>query len=75
MRPLGFLDEFFSAFGAGDGNFALTPGNANLLTAAGAVVIPMLTVLYAFYKLQILSIFLIPLIGVAGKHSGNSPKH
>ena len=42
---LSFLNELFFAAGAGDGDLALTPGNADLLSAAGAIVIAVLPVL------------------------------
>ena len=63
------------AFRAGDGDFSLPPGDTNHLTALGAVVIAVLPVLQAVKKLQEFAVFLIPLVGIAGKGAEHSPEH
>lgn len=72
---LSFTNKFFSALGAGDGDLALAPGNADGLTAAGAAVIPMLSVLQLLQKHEISSILLISLIGVPGQRTEDRPTH
>ena len=69
------FNEFLFAFGAGDGDFSLSPGYSNRLAAPGTVKIPMLPVFDPLHKFQILPIFLIPLVGVPGKHPENRPNH
>ena len=71
---LGFADEFFTALGAGDGDFAFSPGDPNLLAALGAVKIPVLFIFEPLQKHQIFPVFLIPLIGIAGKAAENHSK-
>ena len=61
-----FLDKLFLALGAGNGDLTLSPGDPNLLAAAGTVKIPMLPILQLFKNHQKFSVFLIPLIGIAG---------
>ena len=67
--------EFFLTFGAGDENFALASGYAHQLTALGAVIIPMLSVLDPIPKHQKPTVFPIPLIGIPGKGAENCPNH
>ena len=72
---LGLFNKLLFAFGAGDGDFPLSPGNSYLLTAPGAVIIPVLPIFYTLQHLQIFPVFLIPLIGIAGHHPANRPDH
>ena len=72
---LGFLNKFFLAFGAGDGDFSLSPGDTHRLAAAGTVEILMFPVFQPVQPSQIPLIFLIPLIGVPGEHSKNGKDH
>lgn len=70
-----FLDKLFFTFWAGDGDFSLPPGYTDGLTAAGAIKISVFPVLYFFQKPQIFSVFLIALIGIAGKCPEDRPPH
>ena len=63
----GFLNELFSALGAGDGDLTLAAGDTHHLTALGAVVIAMIPILQAIEKLQEFAVFLITLVGIAGE--------
>ena len=72
-RSLCFLNEFFFTLGAGDGNFAFSPGNTNLLAATGAVIIPMLPIPNPLKKLQKLPVFLVSLVGLPGEAAVQRP--
>ena len=61
------LHEFFFAFGAGDADLALSPGNSHLLAAAGAVKIAVLPGGQPLFPQQKPVVFLVPLIGVPGE--------
>ena len=78
-RKPGFLcllNKLFSALGAGNGDFALAPGDAHHLAAFGAVEVPVLPVLHAAGKLEELPVFLIALVGIPGEapHQGDDQK-
>ena len=72
---LGFLNKLFFALGAGDGDFALTPGHSHRLAAAGAVKISVFLILPPLDQPQVLPVLLVPLIGIPGKTPKNRPKH
>lgn len=63
----GFLYEFFSALGAGNGDLSLSLGHTHALAALGAGKIPMLPILDLLHQKQKFPVFLIPLIGISGK--------
>ena len=71
----GFLDELLPAFGTGDGNLTLTPGDPDHLTAFGTVEVTVLPILNPVEKLQKFPVFLISLIGLAGKAAADGPDH
>ena len=68
---LSFLHEFFPAFGTGDGDLTLTPGNTDRLAALGALEIAVLPVLHPVDDLAVLPIFLVTLVGILGKAPEN----
>ena len=72
---LSFLNEFFLALGAGDGNLTLASGHTHRLAATGAIEIAVLPVLQPLHHGQILPIFLVALVGVPGKTAEDSPEH
>ena len=72
---LRFTDKFFLASGAGNGNFALAPGNPHHLAALGAIEVAILPVLDPGNQLQKLPVFQITLIGIPGQTAENSPDH
>lgn len=70
-----FLDELFFASGAGDGDFALTSGDANQLLAFGAFVVPVFSVFDAVQELQKAAVFLIAPVRVFGQHPVKHQDH
>ena len=72
---LRLTNESFPAAGTADGNFTLTSGHPNHLTALGAVEVTVFPVLQPIKKLQELPVLLIPLIGISGEGAGNCPDH
>ena len=72
---LGFLNELFFTLGAGDGNFAFSPGNPDHLAALGAIEIPMLPILDPIQQLQEFPVFLVALVGIPGQGPENGPEH
>ena len=77
MRDLhsGLLDELLPALGAGDGDLALTPGDADGLAALGAGEIAVVPVLDLVKEPQELPILLVPGIGIPGEHPEQGPEH
>ena len=73
--PLGFTNEFLFTLGASDGDLTLSPGDTDLLPAAGAIVIAVFFILQLLQKQQIFPVFLITLISIPGEGSENSPAH
>lgn len=69
------LNKLLFAPRTSDGNFSFAPGHANLLMAAGTVVISVLPILQLFQALQKFPILLIPLIGIPGQHTEDRPAH
>ena len=67
--------EAFLAFGAGDGDFALVPGDADGLAAAGTDEIAVLAVPDPVNHQHEPSVFLIAAIDVAGKTAEDRPDH
>ena len=61
-----FLNKFFLTLWAGDGDLALSFRHPHRLTAPGTVKIPVFPILEPLQKSEILPVFLIPLVGVAG---------
>ena len=76
-RPycLTFLDKFFPATGAGDGDLSLTPGNPDGLAALGAFKIPVIPVPDAVHEFQKSPVLLVPLVGIPGEAAENGPEH
>ena len=72
---LAFFDKPLLAAGAGNRHLALAPGNPDGLAALRAGEIPVLPVFQPFHQHQILPVFLIPLIGIAGKSTEKGPNH
>ena len=72
---LGLTNKFFTAFWAGDGDLALSPGNTHRLSAPGAVEISVVFVLDFLQKLEIFPVFLVPLVGIPGKTAEKCPEH
>lgn len=70
---LGFLYEFFSAFGAGDGDFAFSTGDTDLLAATGTIVVTVIPVLQPLEEHEKFFVFLVPLIGISGKTAEDHP--
>ena len=75
LKQLSFLYKALLALGAGNGNLALSPGNAYHLTALGAVVIPVLPILYPINQLQEFAVFLKALVGITGEAAIQCPDH
>ena len=71
----GFSDELLPAFGAGDGDFALPPGNPDGLMALGTVEIAVVPVLQAVEKQEKGPVLLIALIGIPGESTEDGPDH
>ena len=71
----GFLDEFLTAAGAGDGDLAFSTGNPNGLAALGALEIAVLPVLQMVEEPQEFPILLIPGVGIPGEHPKQRPAH
>lgn len=63
----GFFDKLFPAFGAADRNFAFSLGHTDTLPALGAGKILMFPIFDFFQQEQKFAVFLIALIGIAGK--------
>ena len=72
---LSLFDELLPAFGAGDGDLALSPGNTDRLPASGTIKILMLPIPDPLYKTQVLAVFLIALVGIPGQGTANGPDH
>ena len=70
---LGFLDKLFSAFGAGDGDLALSAVDTHRLTALGASEITMLPILDPVDEGQEFAVFLVALIGLSGEAAEQCP--
>ena len=68
-------DKLFPAAGTGNGNLALTPGNADGLLALGTVEIPVIPVPDPIHALEEFPVLLITLVGVAGQRTENGPEH
>ena len=73
-RISSFPDELLPAFGAGDGDLALPPGNPDALMAPGAVIIPVLPVLHFIKKQQKPPVLPVALIGIPGHGAKQCPK-
>ena len=74
-KKSGLLDKLLSALGAGDGDFTLTAGDADGLAALGAGEIAVAPVLNLVKEPQEFPIFLVPGIGIPGKHPEQGPEH
>ena len=76
-RPccLAFLDEFFPAPGAGNGDLSLAPGDPDGLAALGAVKIPVIPVPDPIHALEEFPVLLITLVGVAGQRTENGYRY
>ena len=74
-ETLRFLDKPLLALGAGNGDFALAAGNADDLSALGAVKVPMLPILQTVKKLEEFAVLLIALVGIAGEAAIQRPDH
>ena len=71
----GLSDELLPAFGAGDGDLSLPPGNPDGLMALGTVEIAVVPVLQTVENQKKLPVLLIPLVGIPGKRPINGPEH
>ena len=69
----GLFDELFPAFGAGNGDLALSPGNPDGLMAFWAVEIPVLLVPVPIQADQKLPVFLVTLVMVPGEAPEQGP--
>jgi hypothetical protein len=72
---LSFLDEFFPALGAGDGDFSFSFGHPYLLAATGTVEIAVVPVFQLIHQHQEFSIFLVTLVGIPGEGTEHGPDH
>ena len=72
---LGLLNKLFFALGAGDGNFAFSLGYPHLLTAAGAIIIPVVLILQLLEEQQELPVFIIALINIPGQCAADCQNH
>ena len=72
---LGFADELLPALGAGDGDLALASGDADHLTALGAVIVAVLAILQPVEELEELPVLLIAGVGVLGQGAADRPDH
>ena len=70
----GFLNEFFLALGAGDGDFSFALRDPHRLAAAGAVKIAVVPVLEPVQQHQKSAIFLVTLVGVPGEGAEHGPE-
>ena len=73
--PVGlrFLYKLFSAFGAGDGDFAFATGDTDLLAATGTIVVTVIPVLQPLEEHEKFFVFPVPLIGISGKTAEDHP--
>ena len=71
----GFADKPLLALGAGNGDFTFVPGEPDGLAAPGTVEILVIPVFYPFKELQETAVFLIALVGIAGKASEDGKDH
>ena len=74
-RKSGLADELLLAPGAGDGDFALAPGDPDGLAAAGAEKITVLAILHPIQHQAEASVLLIALIDIPGEAAPNRPNH
>ena len=72
---LRFADKFLLAPGAGDGDFALAPGNPDGLAALGAVEIAVVPVLEPVKDQQEFPVLLVALVGIPGEGPEDGPEH
>ena len=63
------------AFGAADGNLALSPGDTDSLLTSGTAEIPMLPILDPLKKIQEFAVFLVALVGIPGQSAENGNAH
>ena len=74
-QPSGFSDEFFVAFGTGDGDFSLALGHSHLLVTPGTIEIAVLLVFEFLEEKKKLSVFLVTLVNIPGEAPKNGNKH
>ena len=72
---LAFPNKSLPAFGAGDGDLALAPGDSDGLPAPRTVKIAVLTILESVYEHEKPTIFPITLVGVPGEGAEDGPDH
>ena len=70
-----FANKLLYALGTGDGDLAFALGNTGLLATSGAAEILMAAILAAAAPCQETTVFLIPLIGVAGQAAEDGIDH